>query len=131
MYTQSLDLTVNQSLGDALKVTRGAAGISELNPGPIQRDLAVALFLALTRGVTPNMLILAKTETTEIRLQSVSSTAALELQSRLRTRWPAILAHSQELRKEIPDPVGSIAELFKNLPSDNETWQEIVEEPYG
>ncbi len=56
---------------------------------------------------------------------------ALELQSRLRSRWPAIMARAQELQKTNPDPVQSIVDLLSSLPGDYTTWREIIEEPYG
>ena len=30
-----------------------------------------------------------------------------------------------------PDPVQALVDLFSNLPVDDETWREIVDEPYG
>lgn len=55
----------------------------------------------------------------------------LDLQARLRTRWPAIVAQARELEKSIPDPVQAIIDLLGSLPGDYATWREILEEPYG
>ena len=56
---------------------------------------------------------------------------ALELQARLRSRWPAVIARARELQKTSPNPVQSIIDLLGNLPGDYVSWREIMEEPYG
>jgi len=65
------------------------------------------------------------------RPQSPLSPTALELQARLRARWPAVMARARELEKTIPDPVQAIIDLLGNLPGDYATWREILDEPYG
>lgn len=57
--------------------------------------------------------------------------AALELQARIRDRWPAILARARELEKITHDPIESMIRVLGDLPGDYADWREIVEEPYG
>ncbi|MBI3738201.1 MAG: hypothetical protein HY258_04050 [Chloroflexi bacterium] len=64
-------------------------------------------------------------------LQPSLSYTALDLQARLRAKWPAVMARARELEKTNPDPVQSMIELLGNLPGDYATWREILEEPYG
>ena len=61
---------------------------------------------------------------------SISPTA-LDLQARLRARWPAVIAQARELEKAIPDPVQAMVDLLGSLPGDYATWRDILEEPYG
>ena len=53
------------------------------------------------------------------------------LQDRLRLQWPIILSKARQLQEYYPNAVQSLITLFDNLPVDDETWREIVEEPYG
>ena len=59
------------------------------------------------------------------------SPTAHELQTRLRAKWPAVMARARELEKITPDPVQTIIDLLGNLPGDYAAWQEVMEEPYG
>jgi len=54
-----------------------------------------------------------------------------ELQERLRNKWPDTLTKARELRYKYPDPVQALVDLLDSLLVDNDTWKEIVEEPYA
>jgi hypothetical protein len=55
----------------------------------------------------------------------------IKLQARLHSRLPEILQESNEAKKIFPDPVQALVDLFGSLPGDNDTWEKIIEEPYG
>ena len=59
------------------------------------------------------------------------NTTQIELQNRLRSQWPTILARAEEMGSTIPDPVQTVIDLFSGLPGEYNTWREIIEEPYG
>jgi len=63
-------------------------------------------------------------------LPSLPDTAS-ELQTRLISKWPAVMARARELEQRFPDPVQAMIDLLGNLPGDYDTWREILEEPYG
>lgn len=50
---------------------------------------------------------------------------------RLRRRWQEILDGRKDLFALYPDPVQSLIELLGDLPGDEATLRETIEEPYG
>lgn len=56
---------------------------------------------------------------------------AIEIQKRLKAKWPKIMQNAREMEGDYPDPVGALTELLGNLTGDEATWREIIEEPYG
>jgi hypothetical protein len=64
-------------------------------------------------------------------LPEVLSPSALDLQTKLRTKWLDILENSKELENIYPDPVQGMIDLLGDIPGDYNTWREIIEEPYG
>lgn len=73
----------------------------------------------------------AAAQPTVLSKQTSAAPTALELQARLRARWPIVMARSRELPKIAPDPVQSMIDLLGDLPGDYATWREILEELYG
>lgn len=55
----------------------------------------------------------------------------IEIQKRLKAKWPIILQNAREMEEDYPDPVGALTELLGNLSGDEAAWREIIEEPYG
>ena len=55
----------------------------------------------------------------------------LSIQTRLRNQWPIVLSRARQAQNEYPDAVQSLINLLGNLPVDEETWRDIIEEPYG
>jgi hypothetical protein len=65
---------------------------------------------------------------TDIRVPSIN---ALTLQENIKFRWPTVLKKAKEMETLYSNPVQSMMDLLNNLPGNNDTWQEIIDEPYG
>lgn len=78
-----------------------------------------------TNPVKPDPIVVNSAE----KRQLTSETK--EIQRRLKAKWPKLLQNAREMEKDYPDPVGALTELLGNLPGDEATWREIIEEPYG
>ena len=113
---------------------------------PTAHTAGTANIASLFRAVAYKVVVVEHPQTAGIALKPLSMTSskkvvsqpglilsptALELQSRLRTQWPAIMAQARELRQTIPDPIQSLVDLLGSLPGSYATWREILEEPYG
>lgn len=55
---------------------------------------------------------------------------AQAIQGKLRQKFQAQLSRLTE-QDELNNPVARIAEIIDEIPIDDATWREIIEEPYG
>jgi hypothetical protein len=80
---------------------------------------------ASTNPIKPDPLEVYSVEKTQLTPE------AIEIQKRLKAKWPKILQNARKMEEDYPDPVGALTELLGNLAGDESTWREIIEEPYG
>lgn len=70
-------------------------------------------------------------EATEIDINDTQISTNIELQEKLRSKWPAVLERARELESIYPDPIKAMIDLMDRLPGDPETLRYIFEKPYG
>ncbi|MFW6042526.1 MAG: hypothetical protein ACOC9C_02465 [Chloroflexota bacterium] len=124
------DQAINQS--SAFDPRQASIGVVR----PPSDHLAVDLFLRATtengmwREQEDTYMLRWLDDTTEEPDRSLP-TLVPELQAKLRNEWQEALREAEELEATYPDPVAALVEFLGDLPGDPETWQRVIDEPYG
>lgn len=50
---------------------------------------------------------------------------------RILARQPEIVRRARELRAILGDPIDGLAQILQSAPVENDTWDRIIQEPYG